>query len=136
MVLVLFIKSKSCNAVCHFSLFYEPSKTKFTVTYVTDFCVESFRNHCSVIRTFLKIFKNCIIFSKFTVKHSLQNNFLKDHWVLLQGICICLFFIDIWWHSDCTRVTKDVIISEGTLFIQKLQNILTDIPFVCGLKLY
>ena len=131
---MLFIKSKSCNAVCHFSLFYEPSKTKFTVTYVTDFCVESFRNHCSVIRTFLKIFQNCIIFSKFTVKHSFQNNFLKDHKVFLQGIYFCLFFIDIWWNSDCTRVTKDVIISEGNFIYTKTSKHLNWYPFCLWIK--
>ena len=32
----------------------------------------------------------------------------------------CLFFIDIWWNSDCTRVRKDEIICEGNFIYTKI----------------
>ena len=46
--------------------------------------------------------RNCTIFSKLTVKYSLQNNSLNIT-ASLYKVCTFIFsVIDIWWNSDCT----------------------------------
>ena len=34
----------------------------------------------------------------------------------------CLFFIDIWWNSDCTCVRKDGIICDGNFIYAKISK--------------
>ena len=44
----------------------------------------------------------------------------------------CLFFIDIWWNSDCTRVRKGGIICEGNFIYTKILKPLELISFLFG----
>ena len=47
---------------------------------------------------------------------------------------LCLFFIDLWWNPDCTRVRKDGIICEGAFIYAKTSKHLELISFLIGYK--
>ena len=47
-------------------------------------------------------------------------------------MCFCLFFIDVWWSSDCTRVRKDGIISKSNFIYTKISKSLELISFSFG----
>ena len=80
-VIVLFFQNKFYNAVFIFRFLtnlQSQNVTNVTVTHVTNFSVESFLTiPLKPLDVFFKILQNSIIFSKLTVKYSLQNNSLR-----------------------------------------------------------
>ena len=133
-VLVSFFRNKFYNAVFifHFFMNLQRQNQRYSNTYYKLLCRKfeiSHSNHW----TFWIILQNCIIFSKLTVKHSLENN-SKHHSVFVEGMYFCLFF---YWYMMKFRLhtlEKMGLFVSVTLFILNFPNLLNWYDFLRGMK--